>query len=289
MVLLELHNDGLGTEAQVETGRAEYIVLPKAPGSVVVFSETHPFSSEWYGNNNPVISWERDIGVTGFSFLLDDKPNTSPLNEIISNETTYTQELSTDGLWYFHIKAFKNGAWGSTEHFLIRVDTTPPAQFTPQVSYLVASPAVVERALVSFFTTDNLSGVEKYEVGVIDKSQPITVSPVFVQTESPFQVPLGGEQGLQVIVRAIDKAGNIRDTSIDIVRPFIITKLIKDNLIYILIGIILIGFSALILHYLVGHHIIRNLRRAFKIVQKEEIEAHVETKEGAGHIHDSHP
>ncbi len=274
-----LLNDGFGTEAQIETGRADYTIITKAPEGVKVFSETHPFQSEWYNNNNPVLSWEKDLGVTGFSFILDDKPNTIPANQISSAATTHAYESLSDGLWYFHIKAYKNGVWGNAGHFLIRIDTTPPADFKPEVNYVVAALAIVERALVSFFTTDNLSGIDRYEIGVIDKSQPITESPVFIESESPYQVPAGSSEGLRVIVRAIDKAGNVRDTSLDVRMPFMITQFVKDNLVYILLGIILISFCMLIIHYLVGHHIIRRLKRAFKIATEEDIEtSHIDQK-----------
>ena len=37
-----LLNDGLGSPATLEKGRAEYSVIPKAPGGASVYSETHP-------------------------------------------------------------------------------------------------------------------------------------------------------------------------------------------------------------------------------------------------------
>lgn len=264
-----LLNDGQGTEAQVELGRAEYVILPRAPEGVNVFSETHPFQSEWYNNNSPVISWERDTGISGFSYTLDDKPSTVPGNIVTSDETSKSFEDLDDGLWYFHIKANRNGAWGTTGHFLFRIDTAPPAEFKPEVNYLVAAVNLIERVIVSFFTTDNLSGVDYYEVGVIDKNQPVTVSPVFVQAESPFQVPLTGGD-LSVIVRAVDRAGNIRDASTTIAPPSLSSKFIKDNLVYILLAIILAGLIGLIFHYLVGHHIMRYFRKAVELVDEEE-------------------
>ncbi len=267
-----LLNDGLGTQTIVYQGRAEYSILGKAPEGVVVFSETHPIQENWYNNNSPVLSWVKDLGVAGFSYVLDNKPNTIPDNEIMTEETTKTFEKLSDGLWYFHIKANKGGIWGTTGHFLVRIDTAPPAEFTPETNYLVAAAVLAERTLVSFFTTDNLSGIDHYEVGVIDKNQPPTESPVFIQGESPFQVPLTPNGKLQVIVRAIDKAGNVRDESIDVQVPFFITKFVKDYLIYILLGIIFLGLILLILHYLVGHHIIRSIRRFRELLNSEEVE-----------------
>ena len=216
-----------------------------------------------------MVFWEKDPEVSGFSYLLDDKPHTIPENTISAKDTTKFFENLDDGLWYFHIKANRNGAWGTTGHFLMRIDTAPPADFKPEIDYLLAATILNERALVSFFTTDNLSGVDRYEIGVIDKSQPVTVSPVFVQAESPFQVPLT-ESKLSVIVRAVDKAGNIRDVSMAVGSPSLVGKFMKNNLVYILLFIIFAGLIGLILHYLVGHHIIRYLRKAAELVKKEE-------------------
>ncbi len=264
-----LLNNGQGTEAQMDLGRAEYTILTKAPEGVNIFSDTHPFQSEWYNNNSPVVSWDRDFGVSGFSYILDNKPSTIPENTIMTDETSKSFENLTDGLFYFHIKANKNGAWGTTGHFLIRIDTAPPADFKPEVNYLVAAVNLAERALVSFFTTDNLSGIDHYEVGVIDRSQPATVSPIFVQSESPFQVPITSDN-LSVVVRAIDKAGNVRDVSVTIESQSFIGKFLTDNLVYILLFIIFAGFVGLLLHYLVGHHIIRYIRRVSELVKKDE-------------------
>lgn len=267
-----LLNDGLGTETILDLVRAEYNILTKAPEGVQVYSETHPIQSDWYNNNTPVLSWVKDPGVTGFSFVLDNKPNTIPDNIIITEETTKTFEALPDGLWYFHIKANKNGTWGTTGDFLMRIDTAPPAEFKPEINFMVAAAILAERTLVSFFTTDNLSGIDHYEVGVIDKNQPPTESPVFVQAESPFQVPLIADGKLEVIVRAIDKAGNVRDESTDVRLPATLTKFVKDYLVYILIAIILLSFIMLILHYLVGHHIIRYINHIKQILKKEKIE-----------------
>jgi len=253
-----LLNDGLGTETVLDFRRSEYTIVPKAPEGVRIFSETHPFQDSWYNNNNPIISWEQDEGVNGFSFVLDNYPSTIPDNEINATGTTKAFEKLSNGLWYFHIKANKKGAWGTTGHFLVQIDTTPPAGFKPEINYLVAATILVERPLISFFTTDNLSGIDHYEVGIINKSQQTTESPVFVQSESPFQASLTNSDDLRVIVRAIDKAGNTRDASVNVKSQSTIDKFIKDNLMYLLILLVILG---LILVMFLDYRIIRNLRR----------------------------
>lgn len=271
-----LLNDGLGTEAITNFGRANYTILTKAPEGVQIFSETHPVQSDWHTNNSPIVSWIKDVGVNGFSFEIDNKPNTVPDNVVDTEDSTTSFNNLSDGLSYFHIKAIKDNVWGATGHFLVRIDTVPPARFTPEIDYLVAAIIFTDRTLVSFFTTDNLSGVDHYEVGIIDKNQPLTESPVFVQAESPFQVPLQTDGRLEVIVRAVDHAGNVRDESVAVEAPFFLTKFISEYIVYILAGIILLGLIILILHYLFGHHLIRVLKKTQQGIndEKEEPDDH---------------
>ncbi len=269
-----LLNDGLGSSAVVDVSQANYTITAKAPEGVRIFSETHPLQGSWYNNNTLVLAWEKEPRVTGFSFILDDKPTTIPDNTVDTPDTVKTYENLGDGLWYFHVKASKGGVWGGAGHFLVRIDTTPPAEFTPQASYVLAAAILVERTLVSFFTTDNLSGIDHYEVGVIDKSQPISGSPVFTETESPYQVQLSGGTGLRVIVRALDRAGNIRDASIDVRTPLPFSRFLNDYAVILLLGFVFVILLLFFIHYLYGHHIVAHFRRAFAIAKKEESEEH---------------
>jgi hypothetical protein len=172
------------------------------------------------------------------------------------------------------VKGEKEGVWGNTGHFLVRIDTTPPALFKPEVEYVLAAAVLIERALVSFFTTDALSGIDHYEVGVIDKSQPVTESPSFVQSESPYQVPIGSDAGTKVIVRAVDKAGNVLDVSVDVLPPESFERFFRDNVVPILLILLTIALILMILHFFWGHHVVRRLRKAFRIMHDEEVHAH---------------
>jgi len=49
------------------------------------------------------------------------------------------------------VKAKKNEVWGGISHYVVRIDATPPAGFTPTIE---PSPRTAERQpLVSFITT----------------------------------------------------------------------------------------------------------------------------------------
>ncbi len=265
-----LLNDGLGTEALPEFGRGVYAITPKAPEGPKVFSETHPFQDKWYNNPNPVLAWDKEQGVTAFSYILDDKPFTIPDNDSEGEDTSKGYENLPDGLWYFHIKALKRGIWGAATHFLVRIDTSPPAEFTPTFEILGTQDA--NRVLISFFTTDALSGINHFEVGVIEKSQPPTESPVFIQAESPYQLPRIITSDLRVIARVIDNAGNVRDEPLDIVikAPSPPPKRLADYAIQILIGSLALILLLFILHYLIGHKVIAHMREGLRLAKEEE-------------------
>ncbi|MFA6338945.1 MAG: cohesin domain-containing protein [Candidatus Paceibacterota bacterium] len=254
-----LANDGLGTNILSARGRGTFTITPKPPEGVRVFSDTHSFQDKWYNNNNPIISWEKPDGVEDFSYELDDRPFTIPDNNPETTGTVKAYQDVSDGIKYFHVKARKEGMWGSTTHFMIHIDTTPPAEFTPKVEILTA--AVIQRALISFFTTDALSGIDHYEVGVIDKEKAPTESPAFIEVQSPYQISSFSANSSRVIVRAIDRAGNVRDESTDV-------NVSSSQLFYLL----LIGAFILILLILCYIFVRKMLakRRARKIENNKE-------------------
>lgn len=245
-----LANDGKGTEVLSRKIEGSYTLEPKPFQGPKVFSKTHPDETRWYNNNNPIVSWEKEVGVTDFSFVLDNYPQSVPDNAADGQETAKAYEGLEDGLWYFHIKAKKEGVWGSPSHFLLRIDSTPPVSFKPNLEFLLA--AIIGRAFVSFSTVDALSGVDHYEVAVIDRTEPPLRSPVFIEAESPYQLPKIISGNLRVLVRATDKSGNARDEQVDGDFPEPILSVIKDKIVFILSGILALIFIYFILNFLFG-------------------------------------
>ncbi|MBX4197968.1 cohesin domain-containing protein [Candidatus Parcubacteria bacterium] len=266
-----LASDGFGSEVPTSLDQAVYTIMRRPPEDVKVFSETHPFTDQWYNNDSPIVSWEKNPQVTDFSFTYDNKPFTIPDNIPDTEETTISFPDSAEGISYFHIKSRKKDVWGATTHFPIRIDTTAPAGFTPHVESLqTKTDEESSRAIVSFFTTDNLSGIDHYEIGIIDQSTPADVSPAFVQSESPFLLPVNTEHGSRLIVRAFDRAGNVRDVSMNVSVPFALTTAIRSNVVWILALLLIIILILLLIHYLIGHKILANFKKALKIIHDEE-------------------
>ncbi len=240
-----LVNDGFGSETEVETIPLKIIIEPKAPEGFVVISNTHSYQGEWSNNKDPIFSWEKQREGESYSHLLDDKPFTVPDQEIEGTETQANYENIKDGIWYFHLRSKIGNLWSVPTHYAIRVDTTPPAKFNPTFDLLQS--ANNAPAIVSFFSTDALSGISHYEVGVLDAvSQPDTL-PAFIQSESPFYLPKQNSGTLLVTVRAIDHAGNVRDESITVrVLPSFLS-VSKDN-----ISVIMFAISLLLLVFAIS-------------------------------------
>jgi hypothetical protein len=266
-----LLNDGLGSPAQLVTNRGIYTAIPKPPDGVQVYSETHQFQDQWYNNANPVLTWTKDEGVSGFSIAIDTTPTTVPPPIVNKEDMTQAYDKLGDGIWYFHIRALKRGVWGAATHYALHIDTSPPAEFKPTAEYIASSGA--GRFLVSYFSTDSLSGIDHYELGVIDKSAPATESPVFVHADSPYQFPLDSAAGARVIVRAFDRAGNVRDESLAIAVPVPWLKFFNDNATLFLLMLLLAVMMIIILHFFFGHHVIPRLERAWTVIRDDDAPA----------------
>ncbi len=194
-----LLNDGLGTNALTSSSGARFTIGPPPVGGVIVTSTTHPQSDSWYSKKTVDFSWNRPNNAYGFSFDFNQIPDTVP-DQILDTTITTTKSYSdlTDGVWYFHIRArpqSPTSSFGLTTHFKIQIDTVAPAAFNISVA----------ESTLTFEATDELSGVDHYEVSADGKKVEGDKSPVTV---------FGLKDGThQIVVSAIDKAGNRKDST----------------------------------------------------------------------------
>ena len=252
-----LANDGLGTPVVASFGDALYTVTLQPPEGPNVFSETHQFPDHWYNNNTPVMDWDKNPGVIDYSYVVDDQPFTIPGNIANTTDNRISLPNLSNGISYFHIKARKGSVWGGTTHFALHIDTLPPAAFTPTYEKLTSG-----GTLVSFFTTDSLSGIDHYEIGVIDMKESLNMTPLFEQVQSPFQLPAKTSSDMRVIVRAIDVAGNVRDGQVAIA-GFSFLGFMQDNIaIFISILLFIITVLVIVTHYLFVRRVSRALSMA---------------------------
>ncbi len=256
-------NDGLGSPVLLSRTSATYSLVNKAPDGVNIYSDTHPFQDSWYNNNSPIFSWDSIVSAKGYAVAFDNNLNTIPKNEISTNSNNAFYENVKDGIAYLHVKALAKNVWGATSHFAVKIDTLPPADFKIEINSFKDDRGA-KKYMASFFTTDTMSGVSYYEVGVVDKNSIGNASPVFIETQSPYLVPMDSSDSVRLIVRAYDKAGNIKESYVDLYPGYSFAALFKKFGFYIVIILLTIVILELILHYLFGHHILDNLRKAYK-------------------------
>lgn len=207
-----LANDGLGTDVLKQVAPAIFrLVLPSAQGPAI-FSPTHPEQGTWYKDPNPILHWEASPNTDGFSFSVDHDPKGTPDTTIDTREAQTSLSDLESGSWYFHLREKAGGSWGGTSHFIVNIDTLPPAAFGVNVSPGLRTSD--KSPILRFFTTDTLSGFDHFEIKIVSLKKGPTDTTFFFEATSPHQI-LGISGGrYEAIVRAYDIAGNSRDESV---------------------------------------------------------------------------
>lgn len=200
-----LLNDGNGTDALQGTTTARFNITPPPVGAVTVSSSTHADTTKWYQARKADLTWNRPNGVYGYSFELNQDPNSVPDDTL---DTTVTSNKSydnlKDGTWFFHIKGRgQTTGFGSTTHFAVNVDTVAPLSFEAKVSN-----DNTEKPQIEFATTDETSGIERYQISVDGK-------PIEENAQSPYTLNTsGGDHKVTII--AYDKAGNAQASEVPV-------------------------------------------------------------------------
>ena len=206
-----LRNDPDGTNILTSKSRGVYSIIIPPPEGPTIFSSTHPDQNKWYKDNNPNFSWEKEEGVTGFSYTLDKDAIGVPDNISEGNHSSISYSDIGDGIWYFHVKSQKGEIWGGASHYLVKIDKSSPALFTPTID--PSDKTIEKQPLISFITTDALSGLDYYQIKYIDVTQNREEQPVgfFIEATSPYKLPPVGIGEYLIVVRAYDEAGNFRE------------------------------------------------------------------------------
>ena len=241
-------NDGLGTNALDGSSGATFTIVPPPAGAPEVSSATHPDPNNWYAVKTAELSWNRPAGAYGFSFSLDQSPDTVPDNTLDTTiTTTKTYPDLQDGTWYFHIKARGlNTGFGDTTHFRIQIDTQPPDLFEIKLVGQNNLNDVNPTPTISFEAKDLGSGIDYYDV-FLDGNL------VLNKATSPYTFSKLDTGPHVIRMVAYDKAGNSKKAELPIivVGPEVVTSqvtsLFKNNIqlpIYILL---LTNFATLVL------------------------------------------
>ena len=237
-----LLNDGFGTDALSDTSSAHFTIAagstappPASPtgemAAPVVASATHPDQSKWYPAASVALSWTRPAGAYGFSFDLDADEASVPDNTLETTiTTTKTYPDLADGVYYFHIKARAQpsaSAFGPVATFKISIDTAKPKSFDINLA----------GNTISYETTDDLSGIDHYEIWVDGSKYRDTTASSLALND------LTGRHTVKVV--AIDRAGNSQEQSLS--ADFAAPNLFYRSLTVPMYAILLSGLLLLIL------------------------------------------
>lgn len=207
-----LKNDGQGTNILSSTGTAGLTLKTPPPAGPEVGSPTHTDQNAWYNNSQVQFLWSSIEGATGYSYLFDQSPKSIPDETPETVASAVSLKAASDGVWFFHLRA-RTVAWGGVTTFPVKIDTTPPASFIPQLNQEVLT--TEEVGIVTFATTDAASNIDHYEVKTLTTDQAGADSnTLFIEVNSPYSLPklVAGEYTF--IVRAIDRAGNSTEGSV---------------------------------------------------------------------------
>lgn len=207
-----LANDGSGTDVLGQTKNGVYDLSLPPPAGPMVTSPTHPNQTKWYANSGIILNWANNNPVEGYSYVLNGTPVDNPDDIADGKVSSITYKNLADGTRFFHIKALRNGVWGGVTHFAIKIDTTPPADFPIEI--LPAARTIRVQPVIQFETTDNSSGLDRYEIKIVPL-QPIAAAGLgdtfFVEARSPYITQTLSLGAYDVIVRVFDQAGNVRE------------------------------------------------------------------------------
>lgn len=178
--------------------------LPARPALVVPL---YPDPAKWYNLSSIFLaSWTLPADVADVATAVDKDPASRPtVSEGLFDNKVFTP--LDNGVWYLHVR-FKNSVgWGTTAHYRLAIDTTPPVPFEVKISE--GSPTDAPAPTLNYPSADQLSGLGNYSIRV-DNGDLISVG------ESMYILPLLAPGKHMVRVDAQDQAGNITEDLISL-------------------------------------------------------------------------
>lgn len=175
-----------------------------------ISSPTNPDQNSWYSNQSAIFSWKSSIEITGVSIEFNNNPSTTP--DFISEGTFYSKsyEHIGSGIWYFHLRTQNKSDWSNVSHFKIQIDRKVPDDFEIKVDNNGDSTS--PKPSLYFKAEDDLSGISHYEIKINNRK----VSLVLPGEIDPFVMPLRSSGLHKVAITATDKAGNKKESFLDV-------------------------------------------------------------------------
>lgn len=179
-------------------GSIEVYIDTAAPNEF--FPSANPGS--WTSNNKPLITFYATDETSGIDYYEVRVDSTG----FSIQASPYELPPQTDGTHTVTVRAYDMAGNYRDGMVDILIDTTPPLEFSP-----TATPnnwTTNTQPIISFETTDETSGIDRYEVMVGEDE--------FVNQASPYTLPALPDGIHKITVRAYDLAGNYRESSVNV-------------------------------------------------------------------------
>ncbi len=220
-----LANDGNGTNILINQNTATFTlqsssaaepapvvidtpaVVAGVPKPPVINSSEYPVQGTWYTSKIGTFSWKLSPDITSVRLLAGKEP-TSEGTIVYAPPISSKQIANTDdGIWYMHVQLKNSKGWGQPAHYMFRVDTVPPENFS--VKEIPSSDSTEPRPSFSLSATDVTSGVKNYSIQID------SLAPVIWEDDGTgvYRAPVLGPGIHTLVSKAFDYAGNFSTAS----------------------------------------------------------------------------
>lgn len=164
---------------------------------VTIQSLSHPNQNQWSSINDVTFSWSSSGAINEYKMAFDQSSISDPA-ELVSGNSITIQGV-TDGVWYLHLKGkLSDGTETEIVNYKVMIDATSPNAVYPVLDNEQVSEG--QNIILTFGTTDEMSGIAKYEISINDGE--------FQEKESPVTLENLKPGNYFVEVKALDNAGN---------------------------------------------------------------------------------
>jgi hypothetical protein len=195
---------GSTSKSQIQTIERTAVPADTVPAKPVITVPLYPNQNAWYASTTKfTASWQLPNDVSAVASELNKSPTYVPTKSkgVYANETF---SALGDGVSYVHVRFYNNKGWSTTAHYRIGIDTVPPVPF--KIAFSGGLTSDNPSPTISYETKDPVSVVDTYQIQ-IDQQDPVSV------TSNTYTLPPQKPGTHTVIVRAIDSAGNMTESS----------------------------------------------------------------------------
>jgi hypothetical protein len=180
-----------------------------------ISSPTHKKPEQWYATSSVVVSWKVPPGMVSIRTLISKDQKEKPKKVTTPIVDRQSFDGLEEGVWYFSAQFRDDFEWGAVGVREIRIDVTPPDEY--DVALLNPGNGAPPKFVLG--TTDALSGMNRYEIFLQGAIAATAKEADLVDKAFPVPPQAGGMQ--EVVIKAYDNAGNVREVKKQLELPLV--------------------------------------------------------------------